>query len=157
MLRPSIVGRILQALDIQPDDDVLEIGTGTGYLTACLAALARTVTSVDIHADFIAGAERNLAEAGVDNVRLRCMDASRELPDGQFSVIAVTAALETVDARFVAALKPGGRLFVVVGRSPVMTATLVRRDVDGTTSSADLFETDIPMLVSAPARAVFSF
>lgn len=157
MLRPSIVGRILQALHIHPADEVLEIGTGTGYLTACIAQLAGKVTSIDIYADFVGTARSHLAVAGVENATLQCMDASVQLPPGHFDVIAVTGAVAEVDERFVAALKPGGRLFLVVGESPVMTATLIRRDADGKISAEDLFETDIPAFVTAPGKPAFSF
>jgi len=92
MLRPIIEGRLLQALDLRCSDKVLEIGTGTGYLTACLAGLSATVTSIDIHADFIAGAESHLAAAGIENATLQVMDATVELPAGEFDAIAVTAS-----------------------------------------------------------------
>jgi len=157
MLRPSIVGRILQALDIQPGDEVLEIGTGTGYLSACLAALARHVTSIDIHADFIDSARHQLAAVGISNVSLQCMDASRELPEGHFDAIAATASVDAVDPGWLAALKPGGRLFVVVGQSPAMTATLIRREEHGEHAISALFETNIPKLITPPRKPAFSF
>jgi protein-L-isoaspartate(D-aspartate) O-methyltransferase len=157
MLRPSIVGRILQALDVQPGDAVLEIGTGTGYFTHCLSRHAGSVTSIDIHDDFIRAAQARLADAGVTNVTLHCMDATVALPEGQFDAIAVTGAIDAIDNRYIAALKPGGRLFVVTGSSPVMTAHLVTVGEDGKTEDKELFETDIPPLVSGPRRPVFSF
>lgn len=157
MLRPSIVGRLLQAVDCQPGDKVLDIGTGTGYLARCLAAQAAMVTSIDIFEDFIDSARRNLAADSIDNVQLRCMDATNDLPSGEFDVITVTASVSSIDERFINALAPGGRLFVVVGQSPVMTATLISRSEDGGTSSSELFETDIPPLLSATQPPVFSF
>jgi len=157
MLRPSIVGRILQALDVQPGDDVLEVGTGTGYLTHCLSRHAASVISIDIHDDFIRAAQARLADADVTNVTLHCMDATAALPEGLFDAIAVTGAIDTLDHRYIAALKPGGRLFVVTGSSPVMTAHLVTVGEDGKAEDRELFETDIPPLVSGPRRPVFSF
>ena len=157
MLRPSICGRILQALDLDRSDEILEIGTGTGYLTHCLATLAGSVTSIDLFPEFIEAARDRLEDADVDNVRLECMDASRELPSGQYDAIAITAAVAGPVDRYVEALKPGGRLFVVIGEPPVMTGTLVTRQDDGSTSTEELFETRIPAMVTADKRRRFSF
>ena len=157
MLRPSIVGRILQAVDCHDGDKVLDIGTGSGYLARCLSANAASVTSIDIFDDFVESARARLADDGVENVQLLCMDATVELPEGQFDAITITGSAESVDPRFLEALAPGGRLFIVVGRSPVMTATLITREEDGGTSSRELFETDIPALVAAAGPAEFSF
>lgn len=156
MLRPTIEGRILQALGLQADDEVLEVGTGSGYLTACIAALCKSVTSIDIHEDFIANAGQNLETAGVQNTSLHCMDAMKELPDGRFDAIAVTGSMPRVDDRFVNALKPGGRLFIVVGESPKMDALLVVRTDDDVQETA-LFETDIPALENVAAVSTFLF
>jgi protein-L-isoaspartate(D-aspartate) O-methyltransferase len=156
MLRPNIIGRLLQALHVNPGDEVLEIGTGTGYLTACLAEVARSVTSIDIFGDFVAAAKERLADNRIENVLLHCMDAMSELPNGKFDAIAVTGSIAELDERFIDALKVGGRLFVVVGESPAMHALLVTRTNDGR-EVKELFETDIPALVSAETRAVFSF
>lgn len=157
MLRPSIVGRILQSLEIQPDDTVLEIGTGTGYLTACLAQLAGFVTTVDIFEDFIRQAKANLADAEIENFSAHCMDAMNELPDGMFDAIVVTGSLHKMDERIIAALKPGGRLFAVVGESPAKSATLVRRTADAAVETRELFETDIPALLTTRKPTAFSF
>ena len=157
MLRPSLDGRILQAVDIQANESVLEIGTGTGYLTRCLSATAARVTSIDLYADFIDAARDRLGDDGVENVDLQCMDAAIELPDGEFDVVVVSASLPEFDERFAERLRPGGRLFVVIGGKPAMTATLVSRDVNGELSSAGLFETDIPALVRSGERPRFSF
>lgn len=157
MLRPSIAGRILQALEIQPDDHVLEIGTGTGYLTACIAQIAGSVTSIELFADFVAQAEKNLAEAEIENVTLQCMDATQRLPAGKFDAIAVTASVSEMDERMLAALKPGGRLFVVVGESPAKSAVLIKRGADESFASTELFETDIPALVNIKYPATFLF
>lgn len=152
MLRPSIAGKILQAVDIRAGDEVLEVGTGTGYLTCCISRIAGSVTSMNIYDDFIRSARARLEEDGVDNVKLLNMDATATLPDGKFDVVIVTASVPAADPRLVAALKPGGRLFLVIGESPVMTAMLMTRSASGETEAEELFETDIPALV-APARA----
>ena len=157
MLTPTIDGRLLQALGAGPEDDVLEVGTGSGFLSACLAKLARSVTSIDIHADFVEHAGNKLREAGIDGVELLCMDATRELPARQFDAIAVTGSIPVFDPRLVMALKPGGRLFVIVGESPVMDARLVERTGENNWRSTSLFETDVAPLVNAGLPEQFSF
>ena len=157
MMTPTVEGRVLQALDLDSNEHVLEIGTGSGFLTACLARLSGTVTSVDIHDDFVRNAARKLANAGVDNVELHSMDATRELPNGDFDAIAVTGSIETFDPRFVDALRPGGRLFVVVGSPPVMEARLVRRTGEADWQSKTLFETSLGPLVHGTLPPQFLF
>ena len=156
MLRPIIEGRLLQALAPVTGDTVLEIGTGTGYLTACLARMSASVTSIDIHEDFIAAASRNLETAEIENASVQCMDAMAELPDGKFDTIAVTGSVRRIDERFVNALKPGGRLFLVVGESPALNALLITRNGGGRQQSI-LFETDIPPLENIAEEPVFFF
>lgn len=156
MLRPVIEGRLLQALDLGARDTVLEIGTGTGYLTACIAQLSASVTSVDIHDDFIATAGKNLETAGIGNATLHSMDAMRQLPEGRFDVIAVTGSVPQIEQRFVDALEPAGRLFLVVGKPPVMSALLILHAGDGLRTTA-LFETNIPALENIPRETAFSF
>ncbi len=157
MLRPSIVGRLLQAVAPQATDDVLEIGTGTGYLTACLAHLAKSVTSIDIHADFIASATKNLSDTDVHNVALECMDVMAELPDGLYDVIAITCAVPEYHDAYADLLKPGGRLFLFAGEHPVITALLVTKNEAGNLEMTDLFETDVPEMINCESEAVFSF
>jgi protein-L-isoaspartate(D-aspartate) O-methyltransferase len=157
MFRPSLAGRVLQALQIKADDEVLEIGTGTGYLTACLAQLATNVTSIDIFDDFVTQARRNLADTGIENVSVHCMDAMSELPAGQFDVIVITASVRKVDDRIIAALKPQGRLFVFVGKTPAKSATLMQRGADDSIQSGVLFETDVPELLNLEKVETFSF
>jgi protein-L-isoaspartate(D-aspartate) O-methyltransferase len=149
MLAPKIEGRLLQALQIEPIDRVLEIGTGTGFLTACLARLGASVVSIDIFPGFVEGARRKLDAEGVKNVELQTADAlSLELVE-QFDAIAVTGSMPVLDDRFVRMLRPQGRLFVVVGRPPVMEARLITRSANGDTTSQDLFETVLTPLVNA--------
>ncbi len=157
MMTPIVEGRLLQALELKPQHYVLEIGTGTGFLTACLANLSAAVTSVDIFSDFISMAEANLADAQVENTELICMDATKDLPKGQFDAIAVTGSLPVFDTRFVDALKPGGRMFVIVGDSPVMDARIVIRIGDNDWTTKSLFETDVRPLLNASRPSAFSF
>jgi protein-L-isoaspartate(D-aspartate) O-methyltransferase len=149
MLAPKIEGRLLQALQIEPIDDVLEIGTGTGFLTACLARLARRVQSVDIFPDFVDSARAKLAAEGRVNVELQSADALQlEIAD-RFDAIAVTASVPVLDDTFIRMLKPRGRLFVVVGRAPIMEARLITLQPSGDTASQNLFETFLKPLINA--------
>lgn len=157
MMMPSIEGRLLQALTLRPGHNVLEIGAGSGFLTACLASLAAAVTSVDIFSDLVAMAKASLADAGIRNVELICMDATADLPTGQFDAVAVTGSLPIFDPRFLGVLKPGGRLFVIVGDSPVMDARVVTNIGDNEWTTKSLFETDIPALLNASRPSAFSF
>lgn len=152
MMKPVIEGRTLQALDLQPGEEVLEIGTGSGYLSACMGELAREVLSLEIQPELAAGARARLDAAGLgNNVRIETADALRWDTERRFDAICVTAAVDTIPSRFTQWLRPGGRLFVIRGQSPVMEAVLVK--ADGTTES--LFETDIDYLRGAAPAPQF--
>lgn len=157
MLAPKIQGRLLQAVEPGPDDTVLEIGTGSGFLTACLARLAGQVHSVDIEPEFTAGARDRLAALDIDNVRLETADAMTMELTRRYDVIVIEGALPIYDKRFEAALAPGGRLVVVVGASPVREVWRVTRSADSHLTRETLFETDIPDLRNAPRPAAFVF
>lgn len=157
MLTPTITGRVLQALGLAGGESVLEVGTGSGFLTACLATLSSHVTSIDIYDDFLQGAETNLAACDIDNVDLLNMNAMRDLPDEKFDAIAITGSIESFDPRFVGALNPGGRLFVVVGTAPVMSAKLAVRTEEKNWHSTTQFETEIGALVDGALPPQFSF
>ena len=157
MMTPTIEGRLLQALGLRGSERVLEIGTGSGFMTACLAKLAAHVTSVDIHADFVERAAAKLDGARIDNVELLHMDATRELPDGQYHAIAVTGSIQRFDPRFVEALTDDGRLFVVVGDAPAMEAKLIERKGGHDWQTQSLFETDLKPLVHGARPVEFSF
>jgi protein-L-isoaspartate(D-aspartate) O-methyltransferase len=157
MLTPTFAGRILQALELDGTETVLDVGTGSGFLAACLATLADKVTSIDIHDDFLQRATRNLDNAGISNVDLVEMDATAELPEGTFDAIAVTGSLENFDPRFVEALHPGGKLFIVVGKAPLMEARVVERTSDHDWRSSTIFETNLRPLLhgSRPPQFIF--
>lgn len=157
MMTPTLEGRVLQSLELKRNDSILEIGTGSGFLTACLARLADFVTSIDIHDEFIQNAAANLSEAGIENATLTTMDATKELPAGRYNAIVVTASVQTLDTRFIDALQPGGRLFIVVGSAPVMDARLVRCADDSRWHSESLFETELTPLVNSALPLQFSF
>lgn len=154
MLKPVIAGRALQALLPTDEEDVLEIGTGSGYVTACLAQLARDVVSVEQHPDFTDAARPRLVQAGLANVRLESADAFTWNTERRFDAICVTGAVSAIPQRFVTWLKPGGRLFVVRGRAPAMEAVLVRNE-GGEPRIESLFETVIPYLAGAAPVPVF--
>ena len=157
MLAPKIEGRILQALDVRRDDIVLEIGTGSGFFAACLATLGGTVTSVDIFPDFVEQAKRRLDELEVRNVEVAQRDAARLEEQSRYDVIAVTGSVAVYDPAFAAALRPGGRLFMVVGEPPVMEALRITRLRDTEWVRDSLFETVVPPLVNAEAPPRFEF
>jgi protein-L-isoaspartate(D-aspartate) O-methyltransferase len=149
MLAPKVEGRILQALQAEPIDEVLVVGTGSGYLTACLARLAKRVTSVDIFPDLVAAAEPRIAACGIRNVELNVADAFDLTYRARFDAIAVTGSVLEVDQHFSGMLRPQGRLFVVVGREPAMEAQLITLQPDGTTTTESLFETVLAPLINA--------
>ena len=157
MMTPTLEGRVLQALKPAAGESVLEVGTGTGFVTACLAKLAGSVTSIDIYEDFLDTARANIEDSGLGDVELLHMDAMEALPEGTFDVIAVTGSIETFDPRLVEALVPGGRLFVVVGAGPAMDARLVTRTGDNEWGSESLFETTLAPLVNGVEPPQFSF
>jgi protein-L-isoaspartate(D-aspartate) O-methyltransferase len=156
MLKPVVEGRLLQALGLEPGEEVLEIGTGSGYVTACLAQLARAVTSIDIHSDFVAAVRARLDAAGIGNVRLECGDALTWHPGRQFDAIAVTGAVASIPEAFVSWLRPGGRMFIVRGASPVQEAVRATRRGESLHIES-LFETDIPYLQGAAPAPAFTF
>lgn len=157
MMTPTIEGRVLQALGLSGGEKVLEIGTGSGFLTACLAKLSAHVTSVDLYDDFLDSAEQRLAACGIDNVDLMRMNAIEELPDGTFDAIAVTGSIQPFDPRYVDALSIGGRLFVIVGDAPAMIAKRVLRTDENDWQSDTLFETNLAALVDGALPERFSF
>jgi len=157
MMTPTLEGRLLQALDLNSTDSVLEIGTGSGFVTACLAHLAGDITSIDIHEDFLKTAAANLEGSGIKDVDLLAMDATKELPDAQYDAVAVTGSIQSFDPRFVMSLNPGGRLFLVVGDVPAMDALLVTRTGDNEWKSESLFETSLKPLVNGKLPPQFSF
>ncbi len=157
MMTPTVEGRVLQSLALDGDERVLEVGTGSGFLTACLARLAAEVTSIDIYDDFLQTAAGNLEACDISNVDLLQMNAMHELPDGGFDAIAVTGSLQSFDPRFADALNPHGRLFVVVGDAPSMEAMLIERLDNKDWQSVSLFETTLAPLIDGALPPQFSF
>ncbi|MCB1790629.1 MAG: protein-L-isoaspartate O-methyltransferase [Gammaproteobacteria bacterium] len=158
MMKPVQEGRMLQALEVQPGDSVLEIGTGSGFMAACLARLGGKVTSYEIRAELSEAAAKRLADAGVRNVELVVGNGLQaSLAPGSFDVIAVTGSLPVYLDSLEALLKPGGRMFVVTGSAPAMDAQLVTRNASGEVWRETLFETVLPALDEAPQADRFAF
>jgi len=149
MLAPKVEGRLLQALCLESSDDVLEIGTGTGFLTACLAQLASSVVSIDIYEDFSRDAKEKVERLELGNIEFRTEDALVMGQQEQFDAIAVTGSIPELDEHFIRMLRPGGRLFVIVGREPVMDARVVTMHQRGDYTQQSLFESVIAPLINA--------
>ncbi len=158
MMPPKLEGKLLQSLTIQPTDQILEIGTGSAYVTTCLARLGSSVHSVDLYDDFTDQAEARLKQHQIANVTLATGDAATGWEsDTDFDVIAVTGSLPVLHQGFHTLLKPGGRLFVIVGKPPIMQAVLITRVGDQEWNRESLFETSVPALVNAPEPEAFRF
>jgi len=157
MLRPSVVGRLLQALDLKGSEHVLEIGAGSGFITACLRTAAARVRSVEIFPALAEMARRNLDSLGLRDIEVVTADALQLDTGSHYGAIAITGSLPVYDERFERQLEIGGRLFVVVGEPPVMEARLIRRTGENSWTSESLFETVIDPLVNARRLPEFRF
>ena len=158
MLQPKLEARMVQELALTPDDHVLEVGTGSGYMTALLATLAKDVVTVDIVEEFSRGAREKLAAHGIRNVTIATGDAARGWDQhGPYDAIVLTGSVPILDDAFLASLKPGGRLLAVVGEPPVMEARLVNCVGPGAYNPVTLFETCIASLRNAPQPGRFVF
>jgi len=158
MMSPKLEGRLLQALMLTPKDTVLEIGTGSGYLTALLAKSTRHVDSVDIFADVVETAQDQLNALNINNVSLQVGDAINGWnTDTHYDVIVLTGSVPLLQSHFQEQLKEGGGLFAIVGDEPVMEAWLINRVVGNNLDTEVLFETSLPPLLGAPTPARFTF
>lgn len=158
MMKPVVEGRVLQALSIASGEDVLEIGTGSGYLSACFGSLARDVVGIELHADLAETARRRLQAQGINNVRIDVADAFGWDSERRFDAICVGGAVSRVPAHFLRWLRPGGRMFVVHGRAPAMEAALVRlADNSAGFEVESLFETELSYLAGGAPAPKFHF
>lgn len=158
MMKPTVEGRMMQAVNIGHDDTVLEIGTGSGFVTACLAALAKRVVSVEIIDELHQAARIRLEENKVDNIELFLGDVmSGWQPEQAHDVVVVTGSVPVVPEQFRGWVNPGGRMFVICGDSPAMDARLLTRLDVTEWREESLFETDLPRLVNAEEAPQFVF
>lgn len=160
MMKPVMEGRMLQALNLQGTEKVLEIGTGSGFITACLASLGEQVISLDIHADLTQQAQAKLEAQGIRNVTLKTADALAEtIEGGPFDAIVITGSLPEAGAldQFKNQLNAGGRLFAIIGEAPLMEAFLITRVGADVWQQEPLFGTELTPLVNAKAPEGFTF
>lgn len=158
MWPPKLEARVLQELAVKPTDRVLEIGTGSGYFAALLAHRTQHVYSVEIHPELKASAEASLRRAGISNVTVEAGDgACGWAKHAPYDVIVLTGSTPLLPPELLQQLKPGARLFAVVGNPPAMAARLVTCTGEGAYNSIDLLETRIAPLTNALAGERFSF
>jgi protein-L-isoaspartate(D-aspartate) O-methyltransferase len=158
MLRPMLIGQILQSLALVGGEEMLEIGTGSGYLSACLARLGGRLRSLELHPEIADFARANLrAAVPALPIEVISADAMALAEESRYDVIVLTASLPIYQDRFERALRPDGRMFVVVGATTLQQASLVRRIGAGSCRSESLFETCIEPLEHAPRPAAFGF
>jgi len=158
MMKPNEQGRLLQSLALDGQEKVLEVGTGSGFLTACLARLAGHVTSIEIIESIADQARAALDAQRVEDLDLKVGDAlGAGFSDGQFDVVVVSASVASIPDPIVRWLRPRGRLFIVRGQSPAMEALVVTRTESGRLTEDSLFETDLPRLIGAEDPPAFKF
>jgi protein-L-isoaspartate(D-aspartate) O-methyltransferase len=149
---PRVEARMLDALHIRPNDNILEIGTGNGYLTACLARLGGYVTSLDQNVSHAAEAGKRLHRLGIHNVSLSKGDCDN-LPGGSFDVVVLNGSLRERNEALEQVLTQGGRLYAVIGESPAMEACLIVRGESHHWHCQGLFETDLPGSEQTPSQS----
>ena len=152
MLSPKMEARIVQEVAVKKHEHVLVLGAGSGYLPALLAFHARQVTCVESSAAVFAAAQATLQREGVVNVSLES-----SCPEQPYDVIVLSRSVPQAPEQLLQQLKPGGRLFVIVGVAPIMTACLYTRNSAGVLQRQALFETSVAALPGTPQPSVFSF
>ncbi|MEM9103224.1 MAG: protein-L-isoaspartate O-methyltransferase [Pseudomonadota bacterium] len=158
MMAPKEEARMLQALKIKPTDSVLEIGTGSGFVTALLAKQAKNVFSTDIIPDFVTESQKKLSHLGINNVNCEVADAASGWEyQAPYDVIVITGSLINLPDSFKNSLKIGGRLFCVLGEAPAMSATLFSKTNENEWYQTDMYETYVAPLINAPKKERFVF
>jgi len=157
MFTPKLEARILQEAAVKKHENVLEIGTGSGYMAALLAYKARHVTTVEIEPELKAFAEKNLSKTLVDNVNVALGDGAKGWGAEQYDVIIVSGSLPVVPASMLQQIKIGGRLISIVGEAPVMSAEIISRISDISYNTLKLFETNVKPLRNALTPSHFKF
>ena len=157
MLSPKLEARLVQDAGVRPTDRVLEVGTGSGYMAALLAHLAQQVYTVDIVAEFVEQAKRRFSQQNIRNIVAEAGDAARGWDaHAPYDVILITGSMPVLPEAYERVLAPGGRLIVILGDPPIMTAYRIERTGDGF-SREGLFETSVKALRNAPQPARFVF
>ncbi len=157
MWAPKLEARVIQELKVKPGESVLEIGTGSGYLTALLASCGAKVITVEIDPRLSGDAKPKLARAGFSGVLFAVGDGARGWGADTYDAIVLTGSTPILPDAFVKQLKPGGRVFAVVGDAPAMTARMLRWVAPGSVTTQDLFETVIDPLKNAATPSRFRF
>jgi len=158
MLSPKIEGRILDSLNLQGNEDTLEVGTGSGYLTSVLAKLSNSVTSIEIEHDLYLKAKEDIGKLKLNNITLiNEAFSSSNFKEAQFDTIVISSALPTIGDDLKKLLKVGGKLFVVVGSKNQMHATLISRETELLWNSKSLFETHLEFMKGHEPSIQFSF
>jgi protein-L-isoaspartate(D-aspartate) O-methyltransferase len=158
MLAPRVAARLTQDLQLKTTDRVLEIGTGSGYLTALLANLSATVLSLECHADLLENAITHLQQAGIANAQLRqSSGVPTDLPQASFDAIVLTGSVAQVPTELLELLKAGGRLLAVVGEEPIMQATRYTRASHGDIHTQVMWDVVLPRLHGFAQAPAFQF
>ncbi len=158
MMFPRIEGRMLQALNIQPNDNVLEVGTGSGYVTAVMSKLGKKVTSVEIDEALAQSAQARLTALGIHNASVAVGDAANGWnSNSPYDAIAISQSLTEIPKTYLEQLKVGGRLFAVIGTEPMMQAVIVKRINANSYETTTLFDTTLPPLQNQKSNEHFEF
>jgi protein-L-isoaspartate(D-aspartate) O-methyltransferase len=158
MMSPKVEARMLQALAVSADDNILEIGTGSGFITACLAKMGDHVTTCEYFDELSSSAQRRLQKQQMDNIDFIVGDIFSQLNTLEtYDIIAITGSVPDELNSFSKLLRENGRLFCITGNLPIMSAKLLTRVTDSSCREQDLFETAIPALLSTTTEKVFSF
>lgn len=158
MLSPKIEGRLLDALNIQKDENVLEVGTGSGYLTAVISKLCKSITSIEIDEDLSVSAQEKLNSLNINNTQLEVGDASKGWSSNDFfDVVVVSSAVPKITGRYFHLLNVGGRIFVVEGKGKNMSAKLITRLSEHKWETKSLFETHLDTMQGLESNAGFEF
>ncbi len=157
-MTPKVEARLLQALEIKPDDEILEVGTGCAYMTALLAKSGHHVQSIDVHPEFTEQARLKLQQYNIRNVTLECGNATQGWQQSSpYDVIVLTGSVPVLEDHLQKQLKLGGRMFAITGQSPAMEARLIKRVAENEWHNEILFETDLPELEGATQVETFKF
>jgi len=162
MMEPKLEARIIQELALKPQDHVLEIGTGSGYLSALLASRTAKVASIEYFQSLASSAAARLAAAGIGNVEIAVGDAAKSpaafVPAShKFDVIVLTGSVPVMPAAYLEYLAAGGRMFAIVGDAPAMKAMLFSKTSENNSTAVELFETVVAPLINAEQPSRFSF